>query len=111
MDRQGGCPRSGEGRGGSILILLGGADLPLCARPPGYLSFGLDFCSLPGFPWPRSGSQDHVHSCYPSCGLVSAATFLASTGAVLGLLVGFQGCDPHFCLVWFRFRLFRRYLS
>ena len=44
MDRQGGCPRSGEGRGGGrILILLGGADLPLCARPPRYLSFGLDF--------------------------------------------------------------------
>ena len=26
-------------------------------------------------------------------------------------LMGPQGCDPSFCLVRFRFRLFRRYLS
>ena len=31
---------------------------------------------------------------------------LASSGAVLGLLDGPHGCDPSFCLVWFRFRLF-----
>ena len=36
---------------------------------------------------------------------------LASSGAVLGLLDGPHGCDPSFCIVWFRFRLFRRYLS
>ena len=36
---------------------------------------------------------------------------LASSGAVLGLLDGPHGCDPSFCLVWFRFRLFRGYLS
>ena len=36
---------------------------------------------------------------------------LASCGAALGLLDGPDGCDPSFCLVWFRFRLFRRYLS
>ena len=36
---------------------------------------------------------------------------LASSGAVLGLLDGRHGCGPSFCLVWFRFRLFRRYLS
>ena len=36
---------------------------------------------------------------------------LASSGAVLGLLDGPHGCDPSFCLVWFGFRLFRRYLS
>ena len=33
---------------------------------------------------------------------------LASAGAVLSLLTG---CDPAFCVVWFRFRLFRRYLA
>ena len=36
---------------------------------------------------------------------------LASSGAVLDLLDGPHGCDPSFCLVWFRFRFFRRYLS
>ena len=36
---------------------------------------------------------------------------LASSGAVLGLLDGPHSCDPTFCIVWFRFRLFRRYLS
>ena len=28
---------------------------------------------------------------------------LASSGAVLGLLDGPHGCDPSFCIVWFRF--------
>ena len=32
-------------------------------------------------------------------------------GAVLGLLDGPTGCDPCFCVVWFGFRLFRRYLA
>ena len=36
---------------------------------------------------------------------------LASIGAVLSLLDGPTGCDPAFCVVWFRFRLFRRYLA
>ena len=47
---------------------------------------------------------------------------LASVGAVLGildgptgcdpgLLDGPAGCDPAFCVVWFRFRLLRRYLA
>ena len=36
---------------------------------------------------------------------------LASTGAVLSLLDGPQGCDPAFCVVWFRFRMLRRYLA
>ena len=36
---------------------------------------------------------------------------MASVGAVLGLLDGPTGCDPAFCVVWFRFRLLRRYLS
>ena len=31
---------------------------------------------------------------------------LASSGAVLGFLDGPHGCDPSFCIVWFRFRLF-----
>ena len=36
---------------------------------------------------------------------------LASVGAVLSLLDGPAGCDPAFCVVWFRFRLLRRYLA
>ena len=36
---------------------------------------------------------------------------LASVGAVLSFLDGPTGCDPAFCVVWFRFRLFRRYLA
>ena len=36
---------------------------------------------------------------------------LASVGAVLTLLDGPTGCDPTFCVVWFRFRLLQRYLA
>ena len=36
---------------------------------------------------------------------------LASIGAVISLLDGPTGCDPAFCVVWFRFRLLRRYLA
>ena len=36
---------------------------------------------------------------------------LASVGAVLGLMDGPAGCDPAFCVVWFRFRLLRGYLA
>ena len=36
---------------------------------------------------------------------------LASVGAVLSLLDGPTGCDPLLCVVWFRFRLFRRFLA
>ena len=36
---------------------------------------------------------------------------LAGVGAVLSLLDGPTLCDPAFCLVWFRFRLLRRYLA
>ena len=36
---------------------------------------------------------------------------LASVGAVLSLLDGPTCCDPLFCVVWFRFRLFRRFLA
>ena len=35
----------------------------------------------------------------------------ASVGAVFSLLDGPSGCDPAFCVVWFRFRLLRRYLA
>ena len=35
----------------------------------------------------------------------------AYVGAVLSLLDGPTGCDPAFCVVWFRFRLLRRYLA
>ena len=36
---------------------------------------------------------------------------LASVGAVRNLLDGPTGCDPAFCVVWFRFCLLRRYLA
>ena len=36
---------------------------------------------------------------------------LANVGAVLRLLDEPTGCDPAFCVVWFRFRLLRRYLA
>ena len=36
---------------------------------------------------------------------------LANTGAVLSLLDGPSGCDPAFCVVWFLFRMLRRYLA
>ena len=36
---------------------------------------------------------------------------LANVGAVLSLLDGPQLCDPAFCVVWFRFRMLRRYLA
>ena len=36
---------------------------------------------------------------------------LASVGSVLRLLDGPRGCDPAFCVVWFRFRMLRRYLA
>ena len=36
---------------------------------------------------------------------------LACVGAVLSLLDGPTGCDPAFCVVWYRFRLLRRYLA
>ena len=36
---------------------------------------------------------------------------LANVGAVLALLDGPAGCDPAFCVVWFRFRLLRRCLA
>ena len=35
----------------------------------------------------------------------------ASVGAALNLLDGPSGCDPAFCVVWFRFRMLRRYLA
>ena len=35
----------------------------------------------------------------------------ASVGAVLSLLDSPSDCDPAFCVVWFRFRLLRRYLA
>ena len=36
---------------------------------------------------------------------------VANVGAVLSLLDGPTGCDRAFCVVWFRFRLLRRYLA
>ena len=34
---------------------------------------------------------------------------LANVGAVVSLLDGPQGCYPAYCVVWFRFRMLRRY--
>ena len=46
------------------------------------------------------------------CGVVwSRRQPLADVGAVLSLLDGPTGCDPAFCVVWFRFRLLRGYLA
>ena len=36
---------------------------------------------------------------------------LANLGAVLSLLDGPSGCDPAFYVVWFRFRMLRRFLA
>ena len=36
---------------------------------------------------------------------------LASVGAAFSLLDGLTGCDSAFCVVWFRFRLLRRYFA
>ena len=36
---------------------------------------------------------------------------LANVGAVLSLLDVPQVCDPAFCVVWFRFRMLRRYIA
>ena len=36
---------------------------------------------------------------------------LANVGAVLSLLDGPTGCDPCFCMVWFRFRFLCMYLA
>ena len=41
----------------------------------------------------------------------SRRPLLARVGAVLSLLDGLIGCDPAFCVVWFRFWLLRRYLA
>ena len=41
----------------------------------------------------------------------SRRQLVANVGAVLSLLDGPTGCDPAFCVVWFRFRLLRRYLA
>ena len=36
---------------------------------------------------------------------------LAHAGSVLSLFDGPEGCDPGFCVVWFRFRMLRRCLA
>ena len=42
---------------------------------------------------------------------VSSSTYGLMLVPFLALLVGPIGCDPAFCVVWFRFRLLRRYLG
>ena len=54
---------------------------------------------------------------FVSCGLLLLGSLgldvslFAHVGAVLSLLDGPVGCDPAFCVVWFRFRQMRRYLA
>ena len=36
---------------------------------------------------------------------------LADPGAALSLLDGPVGCDPAFCVIWFRFRMLRKFLA
>ena len=45
------------------------------------------------------------------CVVWSSRQPVANAGAVLSLLDGPTGCDPAFCIVWFRFRLLRRYVA
>ena len=46
------------------------------------------------------------------CSVVwSRRKLMDNVGAVLSLLDWSIGCDPAFCVVWFRFRLLRRYLA
>ena len=55
-------------------------------------------------------ASDSLHKLRSSiCRVVlSRRQLIANVGAVLSLLDGPSGCDPLFCVVWFRFRLFRR---
>ena len=41
----------------------------------------------------------------------SERQLLTHAGSVLSLLGGPEGCDLGFCVVWFRFRMLRRYLA
>ena len=41
----------------------------------------------------------------------SSKMSMSHSGTVLSLLDGPEGVDPGFCIVWFRFRLMRRYLA
>ena len=44
-----------------------------------------------------------------ACG--SSKMGMDNSGSVLSMLDGSEGVDPGFCIVWFRFRLMRRYLA
>ena len=102
-----------------------------CKGSFGHLSSGFNFCSSSGL----SGRVRVVRSMYLPAALHGIeASLLASdslrkprssicsvvwsrrqpyadVGAVLRLLDGPTGCDPAFCVVWFRFCLLRRYLA
>ena len=104
----------------------------LWACPLGYLSSCLDLCTTAGLSWACSDCQDYV---FILCALhgdeasaLSKGSFLklraailravwsrrqplACAGAVLGVRDGPQKCDSSCCLVWYKFRLFRRYLA
>ena len=42
---------------------------------------------------------------------ILGVVWLANAGAVLSMPDGPQGCDPAYCVVWFRFRMVRLYLA
>ena len=58
-------------------------------------------------------ASDRLRKLWPSVHKVvwSRRQLSADVGAVLSLLDGPTRCDPLFCVVWFRFRLLRRYLA
>ena len=70
----------------------------------------LIFVSLWIFMASLLASDSLLKFCSSICGVVwSRLQPLACVGAVLSLLGGPTGCDPLFCVLWFRFRLFRRF--
>ena len=58
-------------------------------------------------------ASDSLRKCRSSTLRVvwSRRQHLANVGAVLSLMDGPTGCDHAYCVVWFRFRLLRRYLA
>ena len=102
-----------------------------CWGSSGHLSSGFDFCPPFGFsqsspcgqvyvsagcsPWDWASllASDSLRELRSSIHRVvwSRRQPLACVGAVLSLSDGQTGCDPAFCIVWFRFRFLRRYLA
>ena len=102
---------------------------PGCKGPSGHFPSGSYLCSPSGFPWlvVRSmfipGALHGIEASLLASGSLrklrssihevvwSRRQPLASVGAVHSLMDGPTGCDPAYCVVWFRFRMLRRYLA